>query len=323
LVALFKSNQMIGNILLVPYLLLLGLPILLSKASVLPDIQGGVLWQTLLPLIEGSKSMIVFGMLLLFLSGLLLNRIENKYKLSNELNLLPGMSFILLAAIVPNAMMANPVSLSLPFLILVIQELFGIYRTTKPEAKVFNIGFWFAISFLALPSLLIFIPFVIMAMVIIRAFSLREIFMLICGILTPLILIGIFYFWMDKFPVFLATTFYYGISWTDFSGSVSVLVIIPMALIGLMLSLCILFYSSFQVKKSIQVKKYIDILFWLMVFAGVGALFQAKVTFQYLLLLIPCISFALTFWLLKLGNQKAEMLHGILFLFILIWHFMT
>ncbi len=261
------------------------------------------------------------ALILVVFIGLLLNIIENRYKLSGELNLLPGASFILLASFIPETYFFSPALIALGFFLLAYHEILGCYKQFQPATQIFNIGFFISIAFLFYSSFWLFIPFALVALGIVRNFKFQEVMMLIVGFITPLLLVGIFCFWNDCLEDFISIQFTGAVAWMSWVTTRNWVQLAPLAFFGGFMLFILIKFPSFQLKKGIQERKGIDVLYWSMLFGGIAAIFQPNLNLEHLLLILPCLAYALSFILLRLSSARAEAFHFVLFIMVILWQF--
>ncbi len=322
MIKLFRTNQFVVNILLPFYVLLVRFPVFFTE-SVESNVSGGFGWQLL-----GLDSWNVASLLgillagsLIGLHGLLINIIEYQFKLSGELTLVPGICYILLASAIPESFYFSPLLIAIFFLLLAIHQMFECYKQYSPAVHIFNIGFWLSISYLFYSSIIIYILFAILALVIIRNFKAKELLMLLIGFLTPLALVAVYSFWRDELGVFYEIQFVQSLAWRDWMLNDNLQNLFPLLFIGIIFLGSIIGYQKFSYKKGIQDRKSIDVFYWSMIFAGITFLVQPKAGIIHLLLLVPSLAFGLTFLLFRLTPSRAEAFHFFLLISVILWQF--
>jgi len=304
-------------------MLLVRFPIFFTESSEIKLDGNGVGWQ-LLGLENwnvASISGMLIGALLILAHGLLLNVIEFQFKLSGELTLVPGICYILLASAIPESFYCSPLLFSICFLLLAVHQMFQCYKMYSPAVHIFNVGFWLSIAYLFYSSMLFFILFAILALVIIRNFKAKELLMLLIGFLVPLLLVGVYFFWNDDLPTYMEIQFIKGTSWRNWNIPMGLEQLFSLIFLGIILLGSIIGYQKFTYKKGIQERKSIDVLYWSMVFAGFTFLIQPDADMTHLLLLVPCLAFGLTFLLFRLSPNRAEAFHLFLLVSVILWQF--
>lgn len=322
MLSIFRTNQILNSVLLIFYIL-----ILRSSVFVVPPEwelgSMGVLSAIFFEWIEPASLwayVISFGLLLF--QAIIINTISVKHRLSNEINLFPGLFYLLISSLLPDFLYLSPLLIANTFFLIVISELLETYKVPACADRIFNVGFWIGIASLFYFSYIIFILLGLIGLGILRAFYLRERIGLIVGGLVPYILLGTYYFWFDQFDFFYDTQITQNISWLDFQvgkiGSGTLIKIIAFSLILIAVLLSSRFY---KLKKIIQVQKKIDILLVALLVGGISILFQSKITTEHFLILSIPIGILLSFNFTNMKKQWAESIHLIILIVVLAWQY--
>jgi len=322
--ALLRTNQFVGNGLLVFYLLVARFPFYISPQYSEYEFQGGLAWEYVQQLGWTNPGFLNLLLAALFAlaTAIGLNILENKHRLTGELNLLPGAMFILLSSIFPSFKVLNPALLALPFVIYVLYSLILTYKDPWPAKKLFNMGFWLAVAGLFYPSIFWFIGFVLVGLSIMRAFRLKEVLMIFSGWLTLLFLVAVYCFWNDQLDHFFTVQFKQAISWMDWRLDRSLSAIwLPFGLLILIFGWGLISFSKFQLKKSILAKKAISVVFIYMLFTGITFILQPLGDTNHLLLLFPGLAYVLSLELLGMKSSWAEIAHLLLLFVICTYQF--
>ena len=230
--------------------------------------------------------------------------------------------FIYLASWLPIFDLLNPVLLALPFLVIVLYDLIGLYKLAHPAKKLFNIGFWLCAACLFYPALIWYIIFVFVAMSVIRAFKLKEAIMVLVGWLTLFFLVGVYFYWQDQLQYFFSTQFGNSSAWIDWqlvdSPYLSWLPIIGLAFL---MMLGLYRFGRFQLKKNIQAKKGISVMYCFLAAAGLSFFVQPGASQEHLLLLLPVLAYVLSFLLLRSKPAIAEMTHIFMLFALIVYQF--
>ena len=118
MLALFRTNQLFGNILLLLYLCIVRLSIFIHPSHI--QISGQSLLSEWLynELPPDSKAAQFAALILVFFQATFINIIVLKFRLVREASLLPGLFYCLLASMIPDFLTLSPVLLSNTFLII-------------------------------------------------------------------------------------------------------------------------------------------------------------------------------------------------------------
>ena len=321
LVGLFRTNQFIVNILLLIYAFLIRFPIFFNLEFPITQSRGGAIWNWIASFswAEQGLASAIIATLLIVVQAVLLNYSENRFRLSGELNLLPGMCYILFASALPQSYFLSPLLIGMTFFIFALHEIFVCYKKFNPAIHIFNIGFWLSMAFLCYQSFWLFLIFSIIALSILLNFKLKSFFRLTAGFIVPLFLTAVIFFYQDSLNEFLEVQWFGAIHWRDWNLSDAMSNWLPLILFGIFILWALIRHGSFLIKKGIHARKSIDVLYWSMLFAGFTFFIQPGATTCHLLLAIPCLAFVFTFTLLRSSKPMAEAIHFLILGLIVIW----
>ena len=152
--------------------------------------------------------------LLMLASALLFNLTVEKNGLSESNSLIPAFIFILVMSLFPSLQTLHPAMIPGFLAVVVLYHVFDIYTEAEAYPKVFNSGFYIALSsFFYFPSI-VFLLFVWSTFVVYRLYSWREWVILLFGFLTPYVLLWTWFFWADELAlVFDAYRAYFSPKW--------------------------------------------------------------------------------------------------------------
>jgi len=192
--ALFRTNQFVANILLLLYAVVVRGSVFIHSETVAlsqPGIFSKLLYQWLPPnSIEGFA----VATILVFIQAVILNIAVGKNRIANEISLLPGMFYVLLSSAFSEFLYLSPLILANTFYIIVLMELFSTYRKYSAAGAIFNIGLWAGVASLFYGSYLFLFILGMAGLAILRSFKLKEQLMAISGLLVPYILTGTYFF---------------------------------------------------------------------------------------------------------------------------------
>ena len=310
--ALFRSNQLFLSILLIFYVAGLHMasfvfPTAISNSS--PGILGG--W--LIEWINHNKIVAdIITILLLFVQGVLINVMVSRHRLTPEVNLFPGVFYVLIASFIPDFLQLSPLLLANTFYIIVLMELMASYKQPFAADRIFNAGFWTAVASFFYFSYLIFLVLVLISLSILRVFNIKETIIFLIGAIIPHFLLGVYYFWYDQLPFFWERHFMANIDFFDFDWPSNMLIYIKLSFFALLLLVVLLSFGSYSYKRVIQVKKKISILFWGLFIAFFTLLFQSGVHIDHLLIIAVPLGILLSINFSKMPAQMAEIIHLVL-----------
>ena len=260
--------------------------------------------------------------LLVFLQAVYINRIVVKHRMSIQITLWPGLVYILLCSIVPQCTYLSAVLIANSFILAAFSDIFKIYKRPFAIKFIFNSGVFISIAAMIYPPYIAYLLAGFIGLSIIRSFKTKEMLQYLSGVLVPFMLYG-------------SWTFYRGVLQEKMSGLVEGKFgfpsdIIPkdtngyifLALILLFIIIAIFSYSSYSMKKSIQVQKKIDILFWMIVSAMIALFINDNLTVDHLLMLSVPLGILLSMNLLKIKSAIfPELIHLGILILIFVLHF--
>lgn len=324
MLALFRTNQSLLNILLVFYaagLHIVAFVFLDHKTQVTP----GILSEGIFNWIGTTGPVpIITTILLLAIQGTMLNILVTSNRLTKEVNLFPGVFYILIASSLIDFSNISPLHLANTFLIIVLLELMSTYKKPAAADRIFNTGFWTAVASLFYFSYIVFLLLIFVALNVLRAFNIKERLMFLTGALVPYILTGLYYFWNDQWDYFIQHQFIQNISYFDFeiTGN-DIIDYVKLGLFALLVIIGILSFGKYTYKQNIQVQKKISIIFWTMLIAFLSIFFQANIHLENLLIIAVPLGLLLSFNLTLMQKQYAEVLHFLLLVLVILLQFQT
>ncbi len=196
----------------------------------------------------------VSGFLLVLLIGVIINQVVTANKIIQQRGFTTAAIFAVLICFINDFAVLSPQLISFYFTVRIIQKLFSIYGKEKPAGDIFDLGWISALAMLFyFPSFWLLI-FSIISLAILRAFNLREWWMIFIGFFCPLFVVFTWYFWYDKLALLpsdllnLANVGQVDFRFTDkeiFAGVVSAVLLV----LSLSALPRILFSSVIQVRK--------------------------------------------------------------------------
>lgn len=255
----------------------------------------------------------IAAIVLLLIQGFIINGITTNHRLSNEVNLFPGVFYVLTACLMPDFLYLSPVLLANTFLFIGLNELFVTYKNPACADRIFNSGFWIGVAGLFYFPYLFFVILLVVGHNILRAFNIRELMMILFGMFIPYLLVGLYFFWYDQPGVFWEHQFSRNAGFFDFNIDVSNWYdYMKVGLFALLIGYVIFNSNSYLIKKNIQVQKKISVLYWILVVAAISAPFQEGLTFEHLLLATPTLGIFLGLSFTDMKPQWAEAIHFII-----------
>jgi len=285
-IGIFKNNLFINSILLLPYVIILRVRTLMSPVSYIIDNDDTVLVKTIFEWISSPIFQNIIAILLVYFQAVYINRLVIKHKLVQQNTLLPGLIYAVLVSMMPEITSLSPHLIANSFILIVLGQLFKIYKAPRVADNIFNVGFWIGIASLFVPNYIYLIVIGLFSIFILRSVKQKELVQLFSGLFTLFFLVfGSMYICDIKILE--------EASKMNFSPHMSVFSIRGLAIykfIGwfLLAVFAVVNYNKYTIKKSIQAQKKVDILFWIL-FGSAVMLFLISdvVAYNVLLMCIP------------------------------------
>lgn len=218
MLAFFRTNQLLANIFLLPYVVLLHLHLFIYPGkTTLIDYDQGILSSWIIGWI-GQNVMWnnIASVLLLFLQAIMINLLVINNRLSREISLFPGLFYILIASSIPSFLPLSPLIIANTFFIACLISLFSVYKKPIVASTILNAGIWIGLASLAYFSYFSLFILGLIGLNILRAFKIRERLMLLSGVFIPFFLLGVYFFWEGQLAFYLNRAFYFRLNWNEF-----------------------------------------------------------------------------------------------------------
>ncbi len=320
----FKKNHLFNSLLLLPYALIIrAVVILFAGARVPGEIFGA--WGS--DFINNTHTWGVgeffFSTFLVFIQAAIINRLYIRQSMLGEINLFPGLSYILLTALHPSFIGVSSVLLANTTLLIALIYLFDILKKEKQEETRFMAGWWLAVSGLLYTPYMVLIFFGLISMSMLKTLKIKDIFQYLTGYTSPF-LIG----WMVRIvltgkinPRILHVFDHFGLPAFQKGNGTSDIIVTT--IIGLLLLFSLLGYSQIIARKNIHAQKKIDTLYALIFFCFPMTLFCETIGAPFLMVLLIPFSLFLALLLRMVKHPAiAESIHFILFVVALLTQFL-
>lgn len=321
---LFRSNQIVFSVLLLPYLAILLLSAYLGGPQLRMLGSEGVLgdWvhrsATALPPALYLLALLVW----LTLQGFIANAAFFTHRLSDRQNLFPGLFIGLLGLALPQFVGLAAFHVANLFLLVSLTQLLQIYGTREQAPAIFNAGFWLGLATLFVPNYLWFLLPVLFGLSLLRAIRTREVLMIVIGLLLPWFFCAVYYFWHDALGYFVDRQFLAPFAWLR-PGSLSVPGIGQLAYFAILILIALLDSGNLRRKLGIAGRKKLSIVYWFLFFAGSSLLTSGTAMgTEYLLVLAVPLGILLALYFSRLGSAAGEASHLLLLVVTLLFHFL-
>lgn len=183
-----------------------GYPVVASSGS-LPT------WGALVSLLPDRLTTYLIGAALFALSAALIQRLNDKYIIVRGRRSLPVLFFFLFVSISPETFPLRPVSVSLIFLIIALDQLFGSWQRPEETGRTFNISVCLGLGALLWPQMVWFVPLFWFGMYRFGSLSGRGLLTFVLGLLTVAGFVAAWCLWHGNYA--LPMTFIHILSTPD------------------------------------------------------------------------------------------------------------
>lgn len=311
----FKRNHLFNSLLLLPYAFVLrSVAIILPSARIPGEVFGTWGVKFINQTHQWGAGEFILSTFIIFVQAVIINRLFIRQSMIGEINLFPGLAYVLLTSLHPAFIGMSSVLLANTTVLFALIYLFDILKKEKQEETRFMAGWWLAISALLYTPYIMLVLFGLIGMSILKTLKVKDIFQYLTGYLSPF-LIG----WLiriiiteDLNPGLFNTLSSFGIP--VFGPLYGIPDVITVALLAILFLFSILGYSQIISRKNIHAQKKIDTLYALVFFCFPMALFPSSLSAHFLFVfLIPfCLYLAILLRMVK-HPAIAESLHFILF----------
>ena len=307
---------------LLPYTLLVRIESLMhaDQPAYASDLSPFIAWVN--ELIPSLLAQNVLACILVFLQAVYINKIVVKHRMGVQITLWPGLVYILLCSILPQCTYLSAVLIANSFILAAFSDIFKIYKRPFAIKFIFNSGVFISMTALIYPPYIAYLLAGFIGLVIIRSFKTKEMLQYLSGVLVPFMLYGSWTFYRGAFQEKMVGLvegkfgFPSDIIPKDTNGYIF------LGLILFFIIITIFSYGSYSMKKSIQVQKKIDILFWMILSALIALFINDNLTVDHLLMLSVPLGILLSMNLLKIKSAIfPELIHLGIMILIFVIHF--
>ncbi len=311
----FKKNHLFNSLLLLPYALVIRIVVIIFHDARIPGEIFGVWGADFIPVLQGlGVGEFLLSTVLVFVQAVVMNRLFIRQSMLGEINLLPGLCYILLTSMHPSFIGISSVLLANTTILISFAYLFDVLKKENQEETRFMAGWWLAVSALLYTPYLVLILFGLISMSMLKNLKVKDVFQFLTGFASPF-LIG----WMIR--VICSDSMNPGIfemfaslGLPHFSALYSIADIITLSVTGLLLLISLLGYTQIIARKNIHAQKKIDILYALLFFSLMMSFFPRTISVQFLMvLMIPLALFMAILIRMIRHPAIAESIHFILF----------
>ncbi len=312
---IFRKNYFITSVLLLPYLYLLRIGLFMHDRTLNFSNESLLSKTFIYPWINSSVVEIIITNTLIFIQAVIINYMFLNHKLSRNASLLAGLFYIVLMSLIYTNTFLSDVLIANTFLIIAIRNILRSYKQNAPTFRIFNIGFNLGLASLLFYPYYLLIIFAIIGLLIIRSFKLLEVLQLLVSFFIPMFLYFTYNYWMEiPFnPFGFVGNIEFQLPTWSFTGFN--LYHLGLIIFVIFTFLSLFWYSDFVGKKSMEIQKKINILYWFGVFIVLCFALFTKFESDYLIALAIPLSIFLG---IKASDSRSKVAFEILHLLLLI-----
>lgn len=313
MLTLFRTNKFAANILLLVYVIVIRVTAFIFPVDWEPG-HLGILSEWVYSNIgtTGIAPLIV-SILLIFVQAFMINKLVTDYRLNTEINLFPGVFYVLLVSAIPEFLNLSPILMANTFYIIGLYLLFKTYKSNHGGGDIFNAGLSFGVGSLFCFSLWMLLILGFVGLSILRSFRFRERLVLIIGFLVPYYGFWIYHFVFDRVNYFYNYHFLENIDFFDFAGPVAADLYVKIGFFGLLIVFTLLSYGIYMSKKNIKPQKYISILYWALFVSVLTIFFQSGIKVEHLMIVSVPLAIFLGLNFTQFKKPTAEFFHLVIF----------
>lgn len=324
MIQIFRKNWFVFTLLLLPYTVVIRIWAFFDSPQwPYPISDQSPVYQYFEQFFPESYSMnVLVASVLIFFNAAQINNIVIKNRVARDINLFPGMVFIILSALHKDMFWVSPQLIAITFLLMGVANVFRIYQKPMASKYIFNAGFFTGISTLFYFPYLIFLVFMFISILILRRFKLIDLFQLFTGFGLVFFFLAFLLFWNNQdYNIFLLFKgqFRWSLGFKAYKlneylifGSIVAMIIMSMTN-----------YRKFTIKKSIQSQKKVNLVYWMMIFGLLSLPFiPTSLIFPALLAVFISFSIFIGMVMTRSRNETAmELIHLFVLFFIIFSHF--
>ena len=260
--------------------------------------------------------------MILAFEGIMINRLCNYNRLSENSHLFPGVFFVLCASLTIEYIPFQAFLLSNLFMIWALWEMFMQSRNEKTAERTYNVGLLIGISSLFFFPYICYILLAIVGLIFIRTFRSIDILRILLGFLTPYFLAFTVLFLMDQNLMWMNTHFRTYGNLFNMETSPKTFIIIPILL--LMMALALAFIGRLGRSFNVFIKRKINVIYILLLMATIIVLISpSPILFSTQVIILP-IGILLGLSIYQFANKTvAEIIHITLLLIALIFQYIV
>lgn len=200
---LFRQNTFTAGVFLILFATAFRIPVLIHPKPydfIYDAFLSNILFDALHNLNNFQLISYILALVLVIVQAVMLNYTVSKHDILYKDTFLPGFIYVLVNSLYIEQFELTSQLLSNTFLLLVFQRLCYLYESPKPLLLVLDSGMYLGAGIMFNYSMIIFLPFILISVVVFTSFNLRYIIVSLMGILLPVYFVIVFFYVTDRIP---------------------------------------------------------------------------------------------------------------------------
>ena len=267
-------------------------------------LSAGVYW--LIHLLAG-KSLLAYHVvaaLIIFFQVSYINLLLIQYKAFEENTYIPALVMLVLFHLAFDFLTLSPALMGSTFILLALGQLFSqTVRHQDQLEPVFLVGLFGGIALCFHFPLMVFLPFFLAAGLIISGYNLHQLLLCLTGYFLPIVLCGLYYFWIDGFSEFI-TGFVYSIRIVDVYRHVSYWDLVSLLSLALIFTFWGFVLGFLAKRLTVNQQKQNQLIILYLAFAILPLLAANRFTPYQLVVLLPGMTYYTSQIFIYLNSKK-------------------
>ncbi len=248
--------------------------------------------------------LIGISLLMVVLQAFFLTSVINRQGVLRDSSHLPALLYVVLMSCFPEQLSFNPLLFANFFIIVFLNSLFNFYRSDTAVFEVFDAGLFIGLASLFYWPCLFLFPLTLASLFVLRPFEWREWLVSFIGVILPFLFFGTILFWFDMLSLNSIRSILEPFYKVQFSTAYNGTYIILSAILAVIVIASLWRFSNdLNTFAKLRTRKFLAIIVWFFLFAGLSYLVASKRTMIGLSFLAIPLSVIISNYFLSLKNQ--------------------
>ncbi len=323
MLSFFRTNHLISGALLIFYAALIrSVVFILHPWEKVPD--SGSPLADLLYHYSGTNGLTpeIISIGIIYINALIINYLIAHNFLAKEINLFPGLFYIIVSSSVPGFLGLSSLHIANTFLLMACFSIFEIYKKNSVAKYIFNAGILIGLSSLFFLPYTIFFFWIIVAVNSLHGLKLNNIFISLTGLIIPWLYTFLYAFWVGEAAEYYNTFILEQIGFLNFDFGQTLIEFLPLTIFFFLILVVLSGYNKNLIKKKFEEKKKINLLYWLLFLGGLMLLFCTPASPEHLLGLTIPVGILLSFSFTRMKPPFDGLYHFLLLIFVVGMHYL-